>query len=388
MKLGSTLARGPALSRPTLQRFVAPLRPWLATLGVLSVMAPLVAWLVERVYEVPLEPESFRFERPLAGVLVVAALLVVIARGHLAKQRAPRLLVSRGADLRAASGQNRIWLGAVATGLRAVAVVLLALGLMGPQSIHARDSTEVEGIDLVLVLDLSLSMQAADIRPRRFEATKQVVDEFIQRRPNDRIGAVVFGRDAYTLLPLTTDHEALRTMVGELELGGIDGHGTAIGNGLGVALNRLRKSTAKSRVVVLATDGDSNSGNISPVQAAEFARALNVKVYTILMGKSGDAPVQAGNDLFGRPVFDRGNFPINPELLKKVASETGGEAYQVDNREALEQSFHNILDKLEKTDIEDAGRVYGELLAAFLGPALALLALELLLGVLVLRRWP
>ena len=131
-------------------------------------------------------------------------------------------MVSRSADLRAASGQKRIWLNALATGLRAVAVVLLALGLMGPQSIHARDRTEVEGIDLVLVLDLSLSMQAADIRPRRFEATKQVVDEFIQRRPNDRIGAVVFGRDAYTLLPLTTDHEALRTMVGELELGGIE----------------------------------------------------------------------------------------------------------------------------------------------------------------------
>lgn len=369
-------------------RVARALRPWLATLAVLAAIAPLVALLIERAYEVPLAPSSFRFERPEAAWLALAALLVVIARGHLLERRAPRLLVSRSADLKAASGTKRAWLAALLTGLRAVAVLLIALGLMGPQSIHARDRTEVEGIDLVLVMDLSLSMQAADIKPRRFEATKQVLDEFIQRRPNDRIGAVVFGREAYTLLPLTTDHEALRAMVSELELGAIDGQGTAIGNGLGTALNRLRKSTAKSRVIVLATDGDSNSGNISPLQAAEFARALGVKIYTVLMGAAGEAPVAAGRDIFGRPLFDRGNFPINPELLKKVASETGGEAFQVADREALEQSFHTVLDRLEKSDIEDAGRVYGELLAAFLGPALALLALELLLGAFVLRRWP
>ncbi len=371
-----------------MRRIPPALRAWISTLAVLACVAPLVIFLITDVYEVPLVKTSFRFERPLAGLLALAALLVVIARGHLWKKRSPRLLVSRSVELRASSGTSRMWIHALTTGMRAIAVLLIALGLMGPQSIHARDRTEVEGIDLMLVLDLSLSMQAADIRPRRFEATKQVVDEFIQRRPNDRIGAVVFGRDAYTLLPLTTDHEALRSMVSELELGAIDGHGTAIGNGLGVGLNRLRKSTAKTRVMVLATDGDSNSGNISPVQAAQFARALNVKVYTIMMGQSGDAPVEAGKDLFGRPVFDKGNFPINPELLKKVASETGGEAFQVADRDQLERSFHAVLDRLEKSDIEDAGRVYGELLAAFLGPALGLLMLELLLGTFVLRRWP
>jgi Ca-activated chloride channel family protein len=231
-------------------------------------------------------------------------------------------------------------------------------------------------------------MQAADIKPNRFDATKQVVDHFIERRPNDRIGAVIFGRDAYTLLPITTDHQALRTMISELDLNLIDGRGTAIGNGIGVALNRLRKSTTKSKVVILATDGDSNSGNVSPQQAAEYAHALGVKVYTILMGKSEKAPIQTGRDLFGRPVFDRGNFPINPELLKKVASQTGGEAFQVSDREGLERSFHTILDKLERSQIEDAGRVYGELFPAFASPALALVVLELLLGAFVLRRWP
>ncbi len=371
-----------------MKRLLPRLRPVICTLLLALPIGALIVLAIEQVYEVPLEPDSFRFERPLAATLLAAALLVLVARGYLQRRRSPRLQVSRGADLKSLGGGRRVWLDALLTGLRVVAVALLALALMGPQSIHARSSTEVEGIDIVLALDLSLSMQAADIKPNRFDATKQVVDDFIQRRPNDRLGAVIFGRDAYTLLPLTTDHEALRTMISELQLGLIDGRGTAIGNGVGTALNRLRKSTAKSKVVILATDGESNSGNVSPMQAAEFARTLGVKVYTILMGRSGDAPVQTGHDLFGRPVFDRGNFPINPELLKKVAAETGGEAFQVSDREGLERSFHAILDKLERSEIEDAGRVYGELFPAFAVPGLGLLLLELLLGALVLRRWP
>jgi Ca-activated chloride channel family protein len=371
-----------------MRRAVPALRPVIALL-VLAVPTALgITWAIESIYGVPLTERSFRFERPLAATLLVAGLLVLVARGYLYKRRIPRLTVSRGFDLSRLGGGYRVWLSAFLTGARALAVSLLALGLMGPQSIHARSAAEVEGIDIVLTLDLSLSMQAADIKPNRFDATKEVVDDFIQRRSNDRIGAVIFGRDAFTLLPLTTDHQALRTLISELELNLIDGRGTAIGNGIGVALNRLRKSTAKSKVVILATDGDSNSGNVSPLQAAEFARALGVKVYTILMGRSGEAPVQTGNDLFGRPVFDRGNFPINPELLKQVAAQTGGEAFQVADRQGLERSFHTILDKLERSQIEDAGRVYGELFPAFVVPALALLVLELLLSAFVLRRWP
>jgi Ca-activated chloride channel family protein len=371
-----------------MKRWSSALRPVICTMVLALPLAFFVLFAIEHVYEVPLDRRSFRFERPLAVTLLAAAVLVLCARGFVYLRRSPRLRVSRGADLKSLGGGFRVWLNAALTGMRVLAVALLALALMGPQSIHARSQTEVEGIDIVLTLDLSLSMQAADIKPNRFDATKQVVDDFIRRRPNDRVGAVIFGRDAYTLLPLTTDHEALRTMIGELELGVIDGRGTAIGNGVGVALNRLRKSTAKSKVVILATDGDSNSGNVSPMQAAEFARALGVKVYTILMGRAGEAPVQTGRDLFGRPVFDRGNFPINPELLKKVAAQTGGEAFQVSDREDLERSFHAILDKLERSQIEDAGRVYGELFPVFAAPALLLLFVELLLAALVLRRWP
>jgi Ca-activated chloride channel family protein len=372
-----------------MKRALLPLlRPAICTLVLAVPLALGVLAVIENVYQVPLEPESFRFERPLAVVLALGALLVLAARGFLYLRRLPRLRVSRGGDLRALSSGYRLWLSAVLTGMRVLAVACMALALMGPQSIHARNDTDLDGIDIVLTLDLSLSMKAADIKPNRFDATKHVVDDFIGRRPNDRIGAVIFGRDAFTLLPLTTDHTALRTMIRELELDLIDGRGTAIGNAIGVAINRLRKSTAKSRVVILATDGYSNSGNVSPGQAAEFARTLGIKVYTILMGRSGEAPVQTGHDLFGRPVFDRGNFPIDPELLRKVAEQTGGAAFQAQNREDLEQSFHTILDKLERSQIEDAGRIYGELFAAFAVPALGLLIVELLLSALVLRRWP
>jgi Ca-activated chloride channel family protein len=259
---------------------------------------------------------------------------------------------------------------------------------MGPQSIHARDRSELEGIDIVLTLDLSLSMQAGDITPNRFVATQYVVDDFIARRPNDRIGAVVFGRDAYTLMPLTTDKDMLRGAVNDLELGVVEGRGTAIGNAVGVAINRLKGSHAKSKAIILLTDGDSNSGNVSADEAASFAQHLGIKIYAVLMGRAEDARVQRGVDLFGRPMFAQGTFPVNPELLKRMAQRTGGASYVVSDREALERSFHSILDKLEKSEIEESGAVYGELFPAFVGPAVLLLLLEALLGTTVLRRWP
>jgi Ca-activated chloride channel family protein len=371
-----------------MKRLPTILRPVLATIVLALLAAAGVALAIEELYGVPLTVRNFRFERPPAATLMAAGALVLIARGYMRRRRAPRLSVSRGLDLRALPEGPRIWIEPLLVAARVVTVLLMALSLMGPQSIHARDATEVQGIDIILTVDLSLSMQAADIRPNRFVAAQAVVDEFIQRRPNDRIGAVIFGRDAHTLLPLTTDHEALRGMFAELELGVIEGRGTAIGNAVGTALNRLRKSDAKSKVVILLTDGDSNSGNVSPMQAAEFAKALGVKVYTVLMGRTGDAPVQSGLDLFGRPLFDRGNFPVNPELLKKVAAQTGGENFVVADREALERSFHTILDRLERSQIKDAGKVYGELFPAFLAPALLLLLFEIVIAAVFQRRWP
>ena len=366
------------------------LRPVLPVLWALTFLVPasyLCAYWVEGIYGVPLESSSFRFERPWAGLLLAAPLVVLVAH-YLQRFSRPRLQVSRGLTLASLRPGWRLWFLPSVTGMRVAALTLAAVALMGPQSIHARDATEVEGIDIVLVLDMSLSMQADDIRPTRFEATQQVVLDFLSRRPNDRVGAVVFGRDAYTLMPLTTDKEALKNVIQELQLGFIDGRGTAIGNAAGTGLNRLRSSDAKSKVIILLTDGDSNAGNVTPDQAAELASAMGVKVFTILMGQSGENRVQRGSGLFGQPIFDVGNFPVNPELLERMSERTGGEHFRVSDRQALEQSFHRILDQLEKTEMEDAGQVYGELYPALVWPALMLLFLELLTRVLILRRWP
>ena len=348
----------------------------------------LAAYVLELHYEVPLFDDAFRFARPWAGLLAVSALLVILSRSVWDTARAARLRMSRGFDLAALPVGTRVKLRPLLVALRAAAMLFFVVALMRPQSIHARERTDLDGIDIVLTLDLSLSMQASDIAPNRFEATKVVVDDFVSKRPNDRIGAVVFGRDAYTLLPLTTDKDTLRTAIADLELGMIEGRGTAIGNAVGVSLNRLRNSHAKSKVMILLTDGDSNSGNIAPDEAAEFAQNLDVKLYTILMGKAEEAKVQRGLDIFGRPLFGGGNFPVNPELLKRMAQRTGGEFYGVADRAGLERSFHAILDKLERSEIEDAGAVYGELFPAFVGPAVLLLLLEALLATTVLRRWP
>lgn len=380
--------------------------PVLWTLAFAVPTAYVVLFWVASAYEVPLTADAFRFERPWAALLLLGAPLVLLAQGYLQRERAPRLLLSRTHDLAVLGRRGwRTWVRHAPTGARVVVTTLAALALMGPQSIHARQTTEVSGIDIVVAIDMSLSMQAADIAPYRFAATKEVVDDFITRRPNDRIGAVVFGQDAYTLMPLTTDKEALRGAIRELQLNMIEGRRTAIGNAVGTALNRLRDSDAASRVIILLTDGDSNAGNISPDQAAEIARTLprasdrgrpfeegerppGVRIYTVLMGQSDETRVQQGTDLFGRPVFGQATVPINPELLDRMAEATGGEAFVATDRDALEESFHTILDRLERSEIEDAGKVYGELYPAFLWPALALLLVELLTRTLVVRRWP
>jgi Ca-activated chloride channel family protein len=342
---------------------------------------------LEAKYQLLITDEQLRFERPWAALLLLAVPMAWLGRVWVQRLSRPRLQFSRTAALRIRKKSWRSRLADLPSALRTVALALLVLGLAGPQSIHARDTAEVSGIEIILTLDMSRSMEAADIRPTRFKATKSVVRDFIDRRPNDRIGAVVFGVDAYTLLPLTTDREALRTALRGLQLNQIDGRGTAIGNAVGVSLNRLKRSRAKSKVMILLTDGESNTGNVSPSQAADLASAMEVKIYPILMGVSDAAPVQRGTGIFGRAIFGTATYPVNPELLDEMAKKTGGEFFLVSDREALEQSFHQILDELEKTDIEDAGKMYTELFPAFVGPALLFLLIELLL-LLWLRRWP
>jgi Ca-activated chloride channel family protein len=271
--------------------------------------------------------------------------------------------------------------------LRVVAVALLALALARPQTRDRGSRVEVEGIDIMLVMDLSNSMEATDLIPNRLEAAKRVVDSFISRRSSDRIGLVTFGREAYTYCPLTLDYSVLRNMLADLRLGLVDGTATAIGNALGVALARLRASDARSRVVILLTDGDNNAGKVTPQQTARYAQAMNVKVFTILMGPREGA-VAGGRDAFGRPIALQRQYPVNPQLLQEIASRTGGRAYRATDRQALEQNFQSILNELDKSTRRDVAAVFRDAYRPFVGLALLLLLVEAALRLTRLRTFP
>lgn len=283
----------------------------------------------------------------------------------------------------------RIWWLPMA--LRIAAIALIAVALARPQLPgEKKKNTNVEGIDIVVCLDLSTSMEAADFRPKdRIHVAKEVLDQFIQSRTNDRIGLVVFAGEAYTQAPLTLDYSVLRNILKDVRTRVIE-DGTAIGNALATAVNRLRDSDAKSKVVVLITDGDNNAGQISPLEAAQIAASLHIKVYTILVGKGGMVPFPNGTDIFGNPAYTEVQVDVNPELLQQIAKLTGGSYYRATDRETLSRGLNEILDKLDKSKIEEGG-VFTKLdedYGSWLLPALCLLALELLLGLTRLRSFP
>jgi Ca-activated chloride channel family protein len=338
---------------------------------------------------------DLQFKFPWALLALPGALLVYVCSrllwrraGAVPGEALTRLKVSQGAALRGVPRTLSARLIHLPGALRVAAIVLVGVALARPQRVDAPDALELSGIDIVMSIDLSGSMRAADLQPTRLEAAKEVVGEFIQRRRSDRMGLVVFGREAFTVVPPTLDYTVLQRMVSALSLDLIDGSGTAIGDGLGTALNRLRHSDARSKVVVLLTDGANNAGHVDPREAAQLATALRVKVYTILVGTAEEAPVQQGVDLAGRPVYATARFPVDPQLLQDIATTTGGQFFRAVDRAGLAQSFHTILDHLERSKIADAGARYAELYSWLVVAALALLALEVLLSSTRLRRFP
>jgi Ca-activated chloride channel family protein len=266
--------------------------------------------------------------------------------------------------------------------LRLAAVVLVGVALARPQTTRVADDVEMEGIDIVIALDVSGSMEDTDLEPNRLDAAKMVIQDFVKRRPSDRIGLVVFAREAYTHVPLTLDHGTYLRMLSELRLGIIDGQGTAIGNGIGVALNRLRHSEARSKVIIVLTDGENNAGNIAPEQAARFAQTMKVKVYTILAGDNDPEAAPPG------AMNPRQRHPVNPKLLEQIASMTGGTPYLATDTRALAERFQKILEDLEKSSIRDRGVLYAELYQKFLLVGFALLVVEIALRLTRLRRLP
>ena len=275
--------------------------------------------------------------------------------------------------------------------LRVLAVASAIVALARPQTTDSRvRDLSVEGIDIVIALDLSTSMEAGDFRPNnRIFVAKQVLTEFLDSRVNDRIGLVVFAGQAYTQSPLTLDYGVLKELVKQLRTRVLE-DGTAIGDALAVSLNRLRESDAKSRVAVLITDGDNNAGRISPLDAAAMAKALKVPVFTILVGKGGRVPFPAGTDLFGNTAWREMEIPVNPALLKDISKVTGGEFYQATDRESLRQGLRKVLDALERSKLMEGGAAahYQERYHPFLLWAFALAGAELVLRSSWLRVAP
>ena len=324
---------------------------------------------------------NFSFAHPLA---LLCLLLVPPLAWLLRKRRnaGPALIAPSLAPL--ARVPQSLWarLWWLPGALVLAALALTAVALAGPRS-HAakRRDLSVEGIDIVVAFDLSTSMLAADFRPKdRITVAKEVLKEFISSRQNDRIGLVVFASEAYTQCPLTLDYRVLQDLLDQVKTGVIQ-DGTAIGNALATAVNRLRESDAKSRVIILLTDGDNNAGNISPLQAAAVAKEMGIKVFPILIGKGGRVPYPMGNDLFGRTVYEQVEIDVNPELLQQIAKITGGVYHSATDRATLEQGLGQVLDQLEKSKIYEAGASaqYDEWYTKFLGPAALLLLAGLVL---------
>jgi Ca-activated chloride channel homolog len=320
-------------------------------------------------------------------------------------RRSPRLRLGTLAPLALGPTGVRVWFRDVPGVLRSVGLGLLVLALARPINTFRPTTADERGIDIVLVLDLSGSMQSVidnlpenlskympqrdrRVRPTRLDAAKAVIRDFIGRRKTDRIGVIVFGKEAYVLSPPTLDYHLLDALVSKMELKLIDGSATAIGDAVGVAVARLRRSQAQSKAVILLTDGDNNAGQIAPEYSAHLANVVGAKLFTIQIGSGDLAEVQDGFDLFGQPRYVTVPFPVNPDLLKELAEKTGGEMYVATDATKLQASFHDVLDKLEKTRFEASIASFEDMYRYFLLPGVLLLAFDALLRSLLLRRFP
>ncbi len=280
----------------------------------------------------------------------------------------------------------RYWLRHLPFALRIAALALIIAALARPQDIEQNARTNTEGIDIMLAVDVSGSMLARDFKPDRITAAKEVAGSFIADRYGDRLGLVVFAGEAYTQSPLTTDQSTLQTLLSRIRSGLIE-DGTAIGNGLATAINRLRESEAKSKVIILLTDGVNNRGEIAPQTAAEIARAQGIRVYTIGVGTEGTAPYPAV-DMFGNMTFVDQKVEIDEKTLRAIAESTGGRYFRATDKAKL-KAIYDEINQLEKSKVEVFEHItYHELYLQWLLAALVLLAAEFLLSNLVLKRIP
>jgi len=298
----------------------------------------------------------------------------------------PDLRISSVTPVKSVSKSTKVTLRHLLFILRMTALVFIIIILARPQSTERQEKTTTEGIDIVLAIDISGSMLARDFTPDRLEAAKDVAIEFISGRPYDRIGLVVFSAESFTQCPLTTDHAVLINLFKDIKSGIIE-DGTAIGLGLSNAVKRLKDSEAKSKVIILLTDGMNNTGSVDPLTAAEIAKTFGIRVYTIGVGMKGMAPYPF-KDVFGRTVIQKVPVEIDEPTLQEIADMTNGNYFRATNNEKLRQIYTEI-DKLEKSkiDVKEYSRKQEEY-RFYAGIALLLLLIEMLLRYTVFRGIP
>lgn len=326
------------------------------------------------------------FEYPaLLWLLVIPALLIALYVYREIKGRSPHMRVSNATPWKQERSSVLNVIRHLPLVLRIAALSLIIIAIARPRSSTKLDKVQSEGIDIMLTMDVSTSMLARDFTPDRISAAKDIAIEFISQRPSDRMGIVVFAGESYTQCPLTTDRAALINLMKEVSTNLIE-DGTAIGNGLATAVARLKDSDAKSRVIILLTDGVNNSGEIAPETAADIAKTYGIRVYTIGVGANGEAPYPMmtpwGVDI------QKVKVEIDERLLANIANETGGRYFRATDNTKLAEIYSEI-GKMEKTRTTiDSFPVYKELFLGYAVAALICLMLELLLNVFVIRRLP
>lgn len=322
---------------------------------------------------------------------VLLALLLLPILGWLKGRfgRSPAFLYSSVDLVRAISGLNRNQAGRYLAALRWLALALFIVALAQPRLVKGESQVKASGIDIVVAIDMSGSMRSEDFGEgqSRIKMAKEVLSTFIDNRPNDRIGLVAFAKDAYIAAPLTLDHDFLQHNLDRMRIGMIDENRTAIGSALITAVNRLEGLKDKSKIVILMTDGENNSGKVSPLTAAEVAASLKIKVYTIGIGLRGKAPYPV-TDPFGRKTYQWMDVDVDEDTLTKIAEKTGGRYYRASSADIFRRIYAEI-DKLEKSEVEvKKYQHYDELFGQVTLAGLAVFLLEMILGNTVWRKLP
>ncbi|MDR1941204.1 MAG: VWA domain-containing protein [Endomicrobium sp.] len=321
----------------------------------------------------------------LAAVLAALGIYEFIS----AKKRSAYVIFPKTSFFSGQPGAVRNYLRKALKVLQYAALILLITAIARPQEGKILDHSTDEGIDIVIALDTSTSMKAVDFKPlNRMDAAKQVIEEFVKNRPNDRVGLVIFAGLAFTQSPLTTDKDSLAKFIKNIEIGDTGLDGTALGSAIMTSVNRLKNSKAKSKVIILVTDGNNNMGEIDPLTAAKIAKKFDMKVYTVGVGNPEGGLYEIDDPFFGKREVRHTSDGINEDALKEISKITSGEYFRAQNRQSFEYVMKKI-DSLEKNEIKKLNfTVYNELYKRFAFAAFIILLLVLILENTWLRKLP